>query len=188
MTNNNDNNKPKEEAKVSRRNRVKYPALDVKYNLPHRTDFLDCPYVNGVRNNAGDIVIRGLTEAEKEFLNKFNAETVVTSYSEIEEDNLYNKQERREFFKENNHRFLCQYNKAKRTGNLISLESYNYDLHTAKQLESVDYELIIIKEIENNNKMKELVEKKKRKLLAVNKLANKLTTSSEETAENGKET
>lgn len=49
-------------------------------NLSSRKDYIEPDYINGVRDKDGKEVIRPLTDSEKEWLNKFYEETVVTNF------------------------------------------------------------------------------------------------------------
>lgn len=49
-------------------------------NLKSREDYIEPDYVDGIRDSKGNLVIRALNENEKEFLNKFYAETIVTDF------------------------------------------------------------------------------------------------------------
>lgn len=71
--------------KKSARSQIKYPALDKKYNLKRRQDYMEPDYINGVKNDDGDLVIRPLNEEEKEFLNKFYEETVNANFLHSDE-------------------------------------------------------------------------------------------------------
>lgn len=55
--------------------------LNPKLNLPSRQDSLEGHnYANGVKNAFGKVVIRALNEEELDFLDKFEAETVITDF------------------------------------------------------------------------------------------------------------
>jgi hypothetical protein len=49
-------------------------------NLNSRKDYIEPEYVNGVHNRDGEQVIRPLTDKEKQWLNKYYEETVVTNF------------------------------------------------------------------------------------------------------------
>jgi len=67
--------------KKSRRSKTKYKNIDPNFNVKSRKDYLEgYNYINGVRNKDGETVIRELTEEEKEWLDKFYAETIVTDF------------------------------------------------------------------------------------------------------------
>lgn len=70
---------PKEQ-KTNRRNKAKYPALQKKYNLKGRQDYIEPDYIDGVYDQNGVQVIRPLNAEEKEWLNKFYEETVSTNF------------------------------------------------------------------------------------------------------------
>jgi hypothetical protein len=66
--------------KSNKRSKAKYPALKKELNLKSREDYIEPDYVNGVRDESGKMVIRPLTNEEKEFLNDFYAETIITDF------------------------------------------------------------------------------------------------------------
>ena len=67
--------------KKNKRSKQEYPALDPKYNLKSRRDYIDNRYyVNGV-NFEGRKVIRKLKKEEKQFLNDFNKEYYNASFN-----------------------------------------------------------------------------------------------------------
>ena len=76
--------------KKSRRDKKKYPALDVSYNLKSRRDYLDNRhYVNGVKQN-GKTVIPALDEDAKQYLNDFNKEFYNASFDSLYDyDNVH---------------------------------------------------------------------------------------------------
>jgi hypothetical protein len=66
--------------KKNRRDKQKFPNLDVKYNLKSRRDYLDNRhYVNGVKHK-GNMVMPPLTDKQKKFLNDFNKEYYNASF------------------------------------------------------------------------------------------------------------
>lgn len=66
--------------KQSGRSRAKYPALERKYNLKTRQDYIELDYVNGVINSDGECVIRALNDEEKTFLNAYYEEVVGANF------------------------------------------------------------------------------------------------------------
>lgn len=65
----------------NKREKSKYPALSRNLNLKSRKDYIEADeYIDGVRNSEGEIVIRPLTDEEKQFLNDFYAETIITNF------------------------------------------------------------------------------------------------------------
>jgi hypothetical protein len=54
-----------------------------------RTDYLVCPYINGVVSANGDLVIRPLNEEELDFLNKFQSELVHANTKFDEKDTVH---------------------------------------------------------------------------------------------------
>lgn len=65
--------------RLKKRNRETYPALG-KSNLNSRKPFIETDYINGVKNLHGETVIRPLTDKEKQFLNDFYEETIITNF------------------------------------------------------------------------------------------------------------
>ena len=66
--------------KVTRRSKAKYPALQKKYNLKMRRDYIEPDYINGVRDDDGNVVIRPLNDEEKNFLNNFYEEVINANF------------------------------------------------------------------------------------------------------------
>jgi len=66
--------------KKSRRSRVEFPYLDVKFNLKSRRDYMDSHYyVNGVRHQ-GATVMPALDKQSKRWLDTFNKEFYNASF------------------------------------------------------------------------------------------------------------
>jgi len=65
------------------RNQTKLNNLDKRFTLKRRQEFLETEYINGVIDNNGKLVIRRLTDEEKEWLNLFYKETLNTSFEEL---------------------------------------------------------------------------------------------------------
>ncbi|MDO3651287.1 hypothetical protein [Nocardia mangyaensis] len=61
---------------MSKRSKEKYPNLKKEFNLPSRQHLIDQEYIDGVYDNQGNCLIRGLNEEEKAWLDKFNSEWV----------------------------------------------------------------------------------------------------------------
>ena len=72
--------------KKKHRSKVLHPNLNYKYTILSRHEFLDCKYyVNGVKNEHGEEVIRPLTEEEKTWLDNFYAGDLNASFNEKNE-------------------------------------------------------------------------------------------------------
>lgn len=210
--------------RMSKRKKTKFPALNKGVNTLARKDFIEVDYINGVRDAKGNIVIRAMTEAEKQWLNDFYEETVITNFlhhpelqrlhaekrdiieckyvkkmkeqikslkgagpdhqdtvrelkqtikltkeqnrernyrriRKIESDMqkvrdsvlLYsNKEDHKQFYKENNDRNNCIYNTCKKRNILIDLDIDAIDSLMAKHLECIDYEDLVIGELEGD--------------------------------------
>lgn len=65
----------KSTGKKSRERRKPYNFLDKKGTTATRQDYIETGYVNGVKNEHGDLVIRSMTDSEKEWLSQFIQET-----------------------------------------------------------------------------------------------------------------
>lgn len=64
---------------MSKRSKLKYPNLDKSVNTKSRSDLIETDYIDGVRNEKNELVIRPLTDKEKEWLNQWYGENVITS-------------------------------------------------------------------------------------------------------------
>ncbi len=65
---------------MSKNKRRKHSGLKKSHNTKARRHVIEADYVDGVYNSKGERVIRPLTEEEKDWLNKFYEETVVTNF------------------------------------------------------------------------------------------------------------
>lgn len=76
--------------KKNRRNLKKYPALEQRYNLKLRQDYMDnIDYLDGVEYK-GRMVIPPLSEEAKQYLNDFNEEYYNASFeSKFDYDNIH---------------------------------------------------------------------------------------------------
>lgn len=72
--------KDKTKKKVTRRSKAKYPALQKKYNLKMRQDYIETDYINGVYDPCCNLVIRALNPCEKDFLNKYYEEVINANF------------------------------------------------------------------------------------------------------------
>lgn len=77
--------------KESKRSKTKFPALNKGVNLSSRKDYIEPDYINGVFGKDGKQVIRPLTDKEKEWLNQYYEETVVTNFYHDKELKTLNK-------------------------------------------------------------------------------------------------
>lgn len=87
--------------------KAKYPALNFSRQVSNRREYLDIDYLDQ------------LNEEEKEFLNSFLSETVVTNFKH-KGKKLYKKnKDKREFYQDNNRRNRCMLSKARATGSML---------------------------------------------------------------------
>jgi len=103
--------KPKKDVLKSEKyvkySKAKYPALNVNRQVANRKEYLEVDYLHK------------LNDEEKEFLNSFQSETVITNFKHRGEK-LYDKDNRKEFYDDNNRRNRCMLSKAKATGMIVS--------------------------------------------------------------------
>lgn len=64
---------------MTKRENKKYPNLHKEVNTKSRSDFIETDYIDGVKNDKGELVIRPLNDEEKAWLDQFYGESVVTS-------------------------------------------------------------------------------------------------------------
>ena len=62
-----------------KRSDYKYPNLSREVNLKSRQDYIETDYINGIYDNNGNELMRPMTAEEKEWLDTFYGETIVTS-------------------------------------------------------------------------------------------------------------
>lgn len=152
----------------NRREKEKYPALKKKFNTKIRQDFIESEeYINGVCNDKGEMVMRALTEDELEFLNRFNAETVVTSFKKDGKDfYFYDDEKRKELYRENNRRNYDLFSAMKVEGRLLHFDLDSFDNLTSRKLDHIDPEAIVLHELdilEKENKLNKKAEKPKKR-------------------------
>lgn len=92
-------------------------------NLKHRRYNIETEYIDGVRDQDGNEVMRPLTREEKEFLNKFYKETVNAAPKDFYPDD----KDRKYIYEENNARNRDIYTKAKATGKLYVVDPSDLD-------------------------------------------------------------
>lgn len=97
------------------RHKEKYPALNFKRQVKLRRD-----YFEGIEE-----YVDQLSDKEKEWLNSFLEETVVTNFNHKGKKLYKSKKSKREFYNANNARNRCTFTKAKAMGMLDSLEGTN---------------------------------------------------------------
>jgi len=128
--------------KVNRRSKAKYPALDPTLNLRTRYEEIEQnQYINGVKNDDGELVIRALTEAEKDWLNRFNEETVNANFKHKGKKIDATKASKKRSYDKNNARNRCIYTKAKASGTLSYIEDLkisNKELSSLQESEDTD--------------------------------------------------
>ena len=72
--------KKEQKRKPNRRSKAKYAALQPKFNLRLRKDYIEPEYINGIYDQDGNQVIRPLNDVEKDFLNRYYEETVGANF------------------------------------------------------------------------------------------------------------
>lgn len=134
--------------KNNRRAKYKYPALKRDLNLKSRRYYIEADYVDGVRNENDELVIRPLTEDEKAWLNKFYEETIVTKFNKDETDFYKTVEERRALWRENNRRNTCIFNAKQKTGRLNAFDPSEYERSMANLYGYLDHEILLVNELE----------------------------------------
>ena len=132
------------------RSKKKHKNIDKKYTLRLRQEYMDVDYVNGVKNAKGELVIRPMTDEEKDWLDAFYKEDLHASISK-ENPKFYKGEDRREAFARNNQRNRCLYNQEKAQGKLIDLDADILDNYMGKFFEDsgIDPEEILIRQIDS---------------------------------------
>ena len=85
-----------------------------------RRDYIETDYVNGIKDKHGNVVMRALTEEEKDWLDQFYKETVNANFKDAKL--ITDKEEQKKIYGENNARNRCLYNQAKKTGKLVKID------------------------------------------------------------------
>lgn len=141
--------KQKTPKKVNRRSKAKYPALDPTLNLRTRYEEIEQnQYINGVKNDNGEIVIRELTHSEKDWLNRFNEEFVNANFNHKGKKIDATKASKKRSYDKNNARNRCIYTKAKASGTLNYIEDLKL---TKKQYYDTSVEDKFLKEESDEN-------------------------------------
>lgn len=123
----------KSSKKSNRRSKVKYPALDPKYNLKSRGDLLECDYLDQ------------LSEKDKEWLNSFNEEYVNANFSHKGTTIQKTKAYRKDSYDRNNARNRDILTREHAMGHNVQLDD-NVSFNPEKEIvEKMDREIIIKK-------------------------------------------
>lgn len=144
------------------RKRIKFPGLNKKFTTALRQDYFEGDYIDGVRNENDELVIRPLTEEEKQWLNDFNEEEVNIRVCESDNPRFIKTQtERREAWHTNNVRNRCLFNRKKTAGGLDNFpeeRTYFLEKHIGHSAYSTEDILILY---ENCFEEEEIKPKKK---------------------------
>lgn len=148
-----------------KKKKIKHRYLYKKYQFNTRKEFHESEdYINGVISD-GEMVMRPLTEDEKEWLNKFNKENLCATF-DTKDSEINNGIESTDFHKdiasrktirnENYIRNNDLYNQKKITGFLKKLDTDEYDKISESRLSSVDVEDYLVSQIDLKNRLKEM--------------------------------
>jgi len=139
---------------MSRRSKIKYPALRREYNTKSRHFFIETDYINGVKNDHGRQVLRPLTEEEKEWLNKFYDETVNANFKRDGSDFYKEASDRKILYHENYIRNVDLYNLKQRTG-MLKINDNLVDLITKDPFYFLNPEDYIMKMLDSKEEDKD---------------------------------
>ena len=160
--------KTEKKKKQTLRGKTKYPELKPNLNLKGRQDYMDTGYVNGVKDEKGNTVMRALNDEEKQFLAQFYKEWL---NADPRDAKLYSeKEEWKSIFDENNARNRCLLNYAKKTNNLHTFDAKKGDRKFVKELGDYDLELMNLEvynhenEIAADNNIEKIIKSVVRKL------------------------
>lgn len=132
----------KKSKKKSVRSGMKRPELNPKMNLKGRQDYMDVDYVDGVFDNNGNELMRGLTDKEKDWLAQFYKEWLNADKTKSK---LYKKKDQwKEIYSENNARNRCLLNRSKKMGKLDSYNTKDSDKKFVKEIGDLDLELQVL--------------------------------------------
>jgi hypothetical protein len=133
MTNSYSKSKKKSELKAENK---KYRYLQREKNLKSRRYFIDTDYIDGVYNEEGKQVIRGLSQEEKAWLNQFYKEDLCVSKKDCV---LYDKDDKKTWsalYHDNYARYNDLYNIKQRTGKLSTVSTDKFDFMSNEDLET----------------------------------------------------
>jgi hypothetical protein len=126
----------------------KFQHLNKKGARLHRKDFIETPYLQGVQNNEGDLVIRPLNQEEVDWLNNFYKEYVHSTFTTDKESTFLFKKAKRMSRSKQNLKYLEENNedspevkeainnfnkKSRELGNMF------YEFYQQRDINSDDY-------------------------------------------------
>lgn len=133
--------------KKKRRSAKKLAALDPRYNTMTRQEYMDAhKYMNGIKDDEGNQIIRALTEDEKEWLNKFYSEYYGANLKRDGSD-LHNSEDeavRKEIYHHNNARNRDLHGQAKKTRKLDNFDIDEYDRFVSERIKGLDTEHLML--------------------------------------------
>jgi len=133
----------KRKKRKTRRSEATNPALQKKFTIKSRQEFLETEYTKGVYDDEGRELIRPLTKEEQAWLNKFYTEDLNASFNH--EDPLYKtKEERKKAYDANNARNRDIYNIQNSMGMLDELTEESFGIShqlIANLKDEIDYEI-----------------------------------------------
>jgi len=127
--------KSKKKSELKKENK-KFRYLQREKNLKSRRYFIDTDYIDGVFNEEGKQVIRGLNEEEKAWLNQFYKEDVCASRKDAILHDPTDDQVWKPIYKANNDRNIDLYNIKQRTGKLSTVSTDKFDFFSKEDVET----------------------------------------------------
>jgi hypothetical protein len=132
MTNSYSKSKKKSELKAENK---KYRYLQREKNLKSRRYFIDTDYIDGVYNEEGKQVMRGLNSEEKAWLNQFYKEDICASRKDAVLNDVYDDNVWKAIYRANNDRNIDLYNIKQRTGKLSTVSPEKFDFLSLEDIE-----------------------------------------------------
>lgn len=128
-------------------NNEKYPSLNPNRQVGNRKELVEVDYLDQ------------LNDKEKEWLNAFNSETVVTNFDNHAGPKLYTEvEDRRSLYRDNNRRNKCIYTIAKVSNKLDTVVNYKLDMQSMKD-RHISYEEALVEYIDDKHKNKKKLKK-----------------------------
>lgn len=142
---------------------------DLKRLNREKKDIIECALVRKLKSQVDNIkedypdqveLIKELKEMIK-LTKEQNSEKFAQELRQIE-DSMQNirdavllypdKEDHKQFYKENNKRNVCIYNSCKKTGTLLEFDTDAYDTFMSKNLNNVDHEMLLVTQLDKGKK------------------------------------
>lgn len=146
--------KSKIKKKTHKYTKQKYPALNVKYQVANRRELIDYDYVHK------------LSEEDKDWLDRFTSEVIITNFNHRGEQLITDVEEKRSLYRDNNKRNVDIFSTNKANGSLMySSNGLNKEDPITGNPDDFknEYEDLLIAKMDVNRSLKKNKRKKSKK-------------------------